>query len=119
MFYLPIYLQSIHGQSAIMSGVNNLPYVAFFAAGTALSGFIITKTGLLQPLQLASALLSTAGAALLYLVDVDSSLAQYIGPQVLLGFGIGFGNQIPMTAVQSFSKPEEVEVTTGIMLSKY
>jgi len=101
-----------------MSGVNNLPYVAFFAAGTALGGFFITRTGLLQPFQLASGLLSTAGAAVLYTIDVDSSAGRYIGPQILLGFGIGLGNQIPMTAVQSFSKPEDVESTTGIMLSK-
>lgn len=101
-----------------MSGVNNLPYVALFAAGTTLSGFLISKTGLLQPYQLASALLSTAGAALLYTLNADSSTARYIGPQLLLGFGIGLGNQIPMTAVQSFSKPEEVESNTGIMLSR-
>ncbi|KAK9782214.1 putative MFS transporter [Seiridium cardinale] len=116
IFYLPIYFQSIHGQSAIISGVNNLPYVAFFAAGTTLCGYLISKTGFIQPFYLASALLSTAGAALLYTLDVDSSLARYVGPQLLLGFGVGLGNQIPMTAVQSFSKPEDVESATGIML---
>lgn len=101
-----------------MSGVNNLPYVAFFAAGTAMGGYLITRTGHLQPFQLASGLLATAGAAVLYTVDVDSSVGRYVGPQILLGFGIGLGNQIPMTAIQSFSKPDEVEVTTGVMLSK-
>ncbi|KAL2255499.1 hypothetical protein VTK26DRAFT_3231 [Humicola hyalothermophila] len=38
LFYLPIYFQSIHGQSAIASGVNSLPFMAFFAAGSMLSG---------------------------------------------------------------------------------
>jgi hypothetical protein len=118
IFYLPIYFQSIHGQSAILSGLNNLPYVAFFAAGTALAGFGVTRTKLLQPFQLASGLLATAGAAVLWTLDVDSSVGRYVGPQILLGFGIGLGNQIPMTAVQSFSKPDEVESTTSIMLSK-
>lgn len=98
--------------------MNNLPYVAFFAVGTGLGGFCISKTKLLQPFQLASGLLSTAGAAVLWTLDVDSSVGRYVGPQILLGFGIGVGNQIPMTAVQSFSKPDEVESTTGIMLSK-
>ncbi|KAJ7362409.1 putative MFS transporter [Mycena albidolilacea] len=116
MFYLPIYFQSIHGQSAITSGVNNLPFLAMFATGAMFSGFLVGKTRLLQPYELISGLLATAGAALLYTLDVHSSKARYIGSQVLVGFGIGLGNQIPMTALQSFSRPEDVASTTGIML---
>ncbi|KAH6984361.1 putative MFS transporter [Ilyonectria sp. MPI-CAGE-AT-0026] len=116
IFYLPIYFQSIHGQSAIMSGVNSIPFLAFFALGAMVSGAAIGKTRHLQPYQLLSALLMTAGAALLYTMVVDSSQARYIGPQVLFGFGLGLGNQIPMTAVQGFSKPENVANSTGIML---
>ncbi len=100
------------------SGVNSLPFLAFFALGAMVSGALIGKTRLLQPYQLTSALLMTAGMALLYTLDVDSSQARYIGPQVLFGFGLGLGNQIPMTAVQGFSKPEDVANSTGIMLSK-
>ncbi|KAF2813563.1 MFS gliotoxin efflux transporter glia [Mytilinidion resinicola] len=116
IFYLPIYFQSIHGQSAITSGVNSLPFLAFFALGAMVSGAVIGKTGFLQPYQLISALLMVAGTALLYTMDVDSSKARYIGPQVLFGFGLGLGNQIPMTAVQGFSKPEDVANSTGVML---
>ncbi|KAJ7871737.1 putative MFS transporter [Mycena leptocephala] len=116
LFYLPIYFQSIHGQSAITSGVNNLPFMAFFAVGTMLSGVLIGKTRLLQPYELIGGLLATAGAALLYTLDTDSSKARYLGSQILFGFGIGLGSQVPMTAAQSFSKPEDVAPTTGIML---
>ena len=93
--------------------------MAFFALGSLLSGFLIGKTRLLQPYELTSGLLATAGAALLYTLDIDSSKARYIGPQVLLGIGIGLGNQVPMTALQSFSRPEDVASTTGVMLSLY
>ncbi|GAQ11442.1 putative HC-toxin efflux carrier TOXA [Aspergillus lentulus] len=116
LFYLPIYFQSIHGQSAIASGVNSLPFMAFFAAGSMLSGFLIGKTRFLQPYEFASGVLATVGAALLYTLDVDSSKARYIGPQVIFGIGIGLGNQVPMTALQSFSKPEHIAPTTGVML---
>lgn len=118
LFYLPIYFQSIHGQSAIRSGVNSLPFLGFFAFGAMLSGGLVGKTRLLQPYQLASALVMTAGMALFYTLEVDSSQARYIGPQVLLGFGLGLGSQVPMTAVQGFSKSEDVAPATGIMLSK-
>lgn len=96
--------------------MNTIPFVALFAVGSVVSGIVASKTGLLQPLQLASGVLSTAGAALLYTLGVDSGAARYIGPQLLLGFGIGLGNQIPMTAYQFFSAPTEVQTNTGIML---
>lgn len=119
MFYLPIYFQSIHGESAIMSGVYTLPFLAFFALGALVSGAAVGKTRHLQPFQLASALLVTAAMALFYTMDIDASKARYIGPQVLFGFGQGLGSQIPMTAVQGFAKPEDVANSTGIMLSEY
>nr|AHV78251.1 ResE [Sarocladium zeae] len=116
MFYLPIYFQSIHGFSAVKSGVCTLPFLAFFSLGAVVSGGLIGKTRYLQPYQLTSTLLMTAGMALFYTMDVDTSSARYFGPQILFGFGLGLGNQIPMTAVQGFSKPEDVANSTGIML---
>jgi MFS transporter, DHA2 family, glioxin efflux transporter len=119
MFYLPIYFQSIHGQSAITSGVNTLPFLAFFALGAMLSGAAVGKTRRVQPVLLASALLMTAGTALFHTLDVDSSKARYIGPQILFGVGFGLGSQVPMMAVQGFSKPEDMANSTGIMISEY
>ncbi|KAJ7895197.1 putative MFS transporter [Mycena olivaceomarginata] len=116
LFYLPIYFQSIHGQSAITSGVNSLPFMATFAAGAMLSGALVGKTRFLQPYELLSAVLATAGAAILYTLDLDSSKARYVGAQILVGLGIGLGNQIPMTALQGFSNAEDVPSTTGIIL---
>jgi hypothetical protein len=119
MFYLPIYFQSIQAQSAVTSGVNTLPFLAFFALGAMVSGGAIGKTRYTQPYELAGALIMTAGMALIYILDVDSPKAKYIGAEVLFGFGIGLCNQVPMTAVQGFSKPDEVASATGIMVSKY
>ncbi|CAI7574023.1 unnamed protein product [Penicillium glandicola] len=116
LFYLPIYFQSIHGQSAIISGVNTLPFLAFFALGAIVSGGVIGKTRYTQPYELLGALIMTAGVALIYILDVGSSKAMYIGAEVLFGFGIGICNQIPMTAVQGFSKHEDVSSATGIMV---
>ncbi|KAL5044198.1 hypothetical protein BDW71DRAFT_216009 [Aspergillus fruticulosus] len=116
MFYLPIYFQSIHGQSAVKSGVNTLPFLAFFAVGAVVSGAVIGKTRYTQPYELLGALIMTAGMALIYILDVDSSRAMYIGAEVLFGFGVGICNQIPMTAVQGFSKLEDVSSATGIMI---
>ncbi|KAF1936743.1 MFS general substrate transporter [Clathrospora elynae] len=116
IFYLPIHFQSVHSMSAIKSGFYLLPFLVFFALGAVASGAIIGKTRYLQPYELLSGLLSTAGMALLYTLEVDSSLARYVGPQVLFGFGLGFGNQIPMTAVQGHSNPEDMASSSGLIL---
>lgn len=68
--------------------------------------------------QLTSTLLMTAGMALLYQFDIDTPKSWYIGAQVLFGFGVGFGNQVPVTAVQGLSKPEDVPSSTALIFSK-
>ncbi|KAL4733577.1 major facilitator superfamily domain-containing protein [Aspergillus similis] len=119
MFYLPIYFQSIHGQSAVKSGVNTLPFLALFAVRAVVSGAFIGKTHYTQPYELLGALIMTAGMALIYTLDVDSPQAMYLGAEVLSGFGVGICSQIPMTAVQGFSQPEDVSSATGIMCVKH
>lgn len=116
LFYLPIYFQSTKGQSAITSGVNSLPFMAFFALGSMLSGFLIGKTRHFQPFMLLSGLLTTAGTALLYTIEVGSSKGRYIGSEVIVGFGIGIGCQIPLVVLQNFSKSEDIASITGIVL---
>ncbi|KAL5316077.1 hypothetical protein ACEPPN_016954 [Leptodophora sp. 'Broadleaf-Isolate-01'] len=105
-------------QTAIASGVNTLPFIAFFALGSMMSGGIIGKTRVFQPFLLVGGLLATVGAALLYTVDLNSSKARYLGPQVVFGFGIGLGCQVPMMALQSFSPPEDVASVTSIIVTQ-
>ncbi|PCG97155.1 Major facilitator superfamily domain, general substrate transporter [Penicillium occitanis (nom. inval.)] len=117
LFYLPIYFQSVHNQSAIASGVNTLPFIALFALGSMMAGTIVGKTRIFQPILLISGLLATIGAALLYTVDLDSSKARYLGPQVIFGFGIGLGCQVPLMALQSFTPAEDIASVTSIIVT--
>ncbi|KAM0814766.1 hypothetical protein AB5N19_00557 [Seiridium cardinale] len=41
--------------------------------------------------------------------------AWYIGAQIPLGFGVGLANQVPITTLQSFAKPEDLASTMGIV----
>lgn len=118
LFYLPIYFQSVKGDSAIMSGVYTLPFVCFYALGSFLSGLWISKTRLPIAAEIVSPLLALIGAILFEQMDIDTSKAWYVGAQIPFGFGIGLGNQVPVTALQSFSKPAEVAATMGIIFSQ-
>jgi hypothetical protein len=118
MFYLPLYFQSVKGDSAIMSGVYTLPFVCFYTVGSMLSGAWIGKTRLPIIIEIASPLLALIGAVLFYEMDVNTSKAWYIGAQIPIGFGVGLGNQAPVTVLQAFAKPTEVAATVGIIFSK-
>lgn len=118
LFYLPIYFQSIKGDTAIMSGVYTLPFVCFYATGCFLSGAWIGKTRLPIVAEIVSPLLALVGAIILYEMDINTSKAWYVGAQIPFGLGIGLGNQVPVTALQSFSKPEHVAATMGIIFSQ-
>ncbi|KAJ4389518.1 hypothetical protein N0V93_006988 [Gnomoniopsis smithogilvyi] len=117
LFYLPIYFQSVKGDSAIMSGVYTLPFVCFYALGSFLSGLWISKSRLPIAAEIVSPLLALIGAILFEQMDIDTAKAWYVGAQIPFGFGIGLGNQVPVTALQSFSKPEEVAATMGIIFT--
>ncbi|KAL1874403.1 hypothetical protein VTK73DRAFT_329 [Phialemonium thermophilum] len=117
LFYLPLYFQSVKGDSAIMSGVYTLPFVSFYALGSFLSGVWISKTRLPIAAEIASPLLALIGTVLFYRMDSDASKAWYIGAQIPCGFGIGLGNQVPVTALQAFAKPAEVAATMGIIFT--
>lgn len=93
--------------------------MAFFASATALSGDLVGRTRFLMPFELVSGLLATAGAALLYTMDASSPTARYVGAQVLIGFGVGLGNQIPMTTVESFTPPADIATITGVIISRF
>lgn len=101
-----------------MSGVYSLPFMAFYTLGAIISGILVGKTRLLQPIELVSGLLAVLGAALIYCIDVGTPKAWWIGAQVPFGLGIGLGNQVPVTALQGFATPETVAAMMGVAFSK-
>lgn len=84
-----------------------------------MSGAAVGATRQLKPFQLAAALISILGAALIYTLDIDSSKAWYFGAQIPAGFGFGLACQIPVMAAQGFSKPKHVAAVTGAILGEY
>jgi hypothetical protein len=118
MFYLPLYFQSVKGDSAIMSGVYTLPFVCFYTVGSLLSGAWIGKTRLPIAIEIVSPLLALIGAVLFYEMEVNTSKAWYVGAQIPFGLGVGLGNQAPVTALQANAKPTEVVATVGIIFSE-
>lgn len=101
LYFLPIYFQVIDNVSPIESGVRNLPLIIAITLATICSGLGVTVTARPMPFMLASGILSSIGVGLLYTLDIGSSHSKWIGYQVLAGFGLGLGFQVPVSAVQA------------------
>ncbi|KAF7540362.1 hypothetical protein G7Z17_g12234 [Cylindrodendrum hubeiense] len=116
IYFIPIYFQSVHGSSPIMSGVRNLPFIIAATIATIISGALISATGRYQPVLIGGSAFSVVGGATLYLLEVDSPMAKWIGYQVVAGAGWGLAFQVPMIAVQGSTSDKDMSSATGILL---
>lgn len=116
VYYLPIYFQSIDNASPVSSGVRNLPLIISFTIATIISGGIITFTGYATPIKIVGAAIAVIGSGLLYNLEIDTKTGEWIGYQIVGGFGWGLIAQIPIITVQATASPKDMATTTAIML---
>lgn len=102
IYYLPIEYQAVKGSSATKSGIDILPFMLTVVGGTMIAGTITTLTGnywwamIVPPM-----VLVPIGAGLFRTTDAYTSRGKLAGLQILIGFGLGFGLQQGMMAIQA------------------
>ena len=88
-YWLPIYFQSVKGYSPAIAGVCLLPSILSQLVGAILSGRIVNKIGFYIPPTLFSAVLMAVGYGLISTFRPGTSMGEWIGYQILFGFGRG------------------------------
>ncbi|KAM0743392.1 hypothetical protein ACQRIT_003569 [Beauveria bassiana] len=116
LYYLPIYFQSVFGTNPMMSGVYNLPFIIAVTISTISSGIVVSATGYYQPLLLGGGAVATVGCGLLYLLDINTNTASWIGYQIVAGLGWGTAFQIPMIAIQGSVPASHLASATAMLL---
>lgn len=116
VYYLPIFFQSVRGSSAMTSGIQLLPLMLATVVSSVLSGILVTVFGYYTPFLIGSTALASIGAGLITLYSIDIPNGKWIGYQILLGAGVGAGFQIPLTAVQTILKPEDIPQGTAAVM---
>ncbi|KAK6082380.1 major facilitator superfamily transporter [Seiridium cupressi] len=116
LYNLPQYFQVINGVTPTFSGIRNLPMIFTTAFSALPSGALLGRSGHYQPFLIFGSAMITLGAGLIYTLDQDSSIGKIIGYQIIVGVGIGSSIQVPVTAAQAFSKPEDIAVVTAVIL---
>ena len=90
VFLLSLYLQTVHGYSAVRTGVAYLPLTATFFGVNIFSGWLVARTGARLPMVF-GALIDAAGFALFLLLGASSSYWLMLPAFALLPGGMGLG----------------------------
>ena len=115
-YYLSIWFQAIDGVDALQSGIRSIPFVLALVVSSILAGIFVSKVGYYSPCIISCSILMSIGAGMLTTLHVGSSSSEWIGYQVLAGFGMGLGMQQPSMAAQVVLAPEDVPVGASLMI---
>ncbi|KAA8577328.1 hypothetical protein EYC84_007294 [Monilinia fructicola] len=116
IYYLPIWFQAVKGDSAVKSGISNIPMVLTLVIVSIISGVGVTTIGYYAPLMIVSSVIAAIGIGLLTTFKPDTNHAAWIGYQCLAGIGIGFGMQQPLIAVQTVLDISQVPTGTSVII---
>lgn len=113
LFFISLYLQSVHGYSAVQAGVRTLPLTLLFVVSSPISGYLTGRFGPRVPITLGLLAVAVAMVALLAL-DTDSSYTVLWPPMVGLGIGIGLVVVASTEAIVGNTPPELAGVAGGM-----
>ena len=102
--------------SAVQSGIDNLALILAQVVAVVLSGALVTKLGYVNPFMIAAPLFMAVGAGLTTTFSLATPSAQWIGYQIILGFGTGLGFQQPIIAVQAVLPLSDVPIGTSFVI---
>ncbi|KAJ8069664.1 hypothetical protein OCU04_000096 [Sclerotinia nivalis] len=116
IYYLPIWFQAVKGDSAVKSGISNIPMVLTLVVVSIISGVGVTTIGYYAPFMIVSSVIAAIGIGLLTTFKPDTNHAAWIGYQCLAGIGIGFGMQQPLIACQTVLDISQVPTGTSVII---
>jgi EmrB/QacA subfamily drug resistance transporter len=111
--YIPIFMQTVLGQSATNSGLQLLPMMAGIVFGSIGSGQLTSRTGKTRVIGLIG--LTIAGIALVLLSHLTSSTSITTISWDMFLLGIGIGPSLPLMPLiaQNLFTPRDIGVVTG------
>lgn len=116
VYYLPLWFQAIKGNSAFDSGIHLLPQVLALVVSSILTGVFTSRVGYYTPFLIFGICVTAVGAGLITTLGVDATMGQWIGYQILYGWGFGACAQAPNMAAQTVLPRDEVSIGASLML---
>jgi MFS transporter, DHA2 family, methylenomycin A resistance protein len=116
VFLLSLYLQRVHGYSALRTGLAYLPLTATFFGVNIFSGWLVGKVGARLPM-VSGALIDAAGFGLFLLLGAASPYLLMLPAFALLPCGMGLGVPAMTTTVLSAVEKEASGTASGVLNS--
>ncbi|KAJ5964051.1 MFS general substrate transporter [Penicillium vulpinum] len=116
VYFLPIWFQSIKGNTAVESGIRLLPMMLSMVVGSIGGGITNSKIGYYTPLAIIGSCIMSVGAGLLTTFQMDTSEGKWIGYQIVYGVGLGLCFQVPNLAAQTILPKPDVPFGLALML---
>lgn len=113
LFFISLYLQSVHGYSAVGAGVRTLPLTLLFVISSPISGWLTGRFGPRVPIMIGLLAVGVSMVALLAL-ESDSSYSVLWPPMVGLGIGIGLVVVASTEAIVGNTPPSLAGVAGGM-----
>ncbi|GKT82243.1 MFS multidrug transporter [Colletotrichum tofieldiae] len=110
IYLLPLYFQTVQGASPAQSGVNILPSILSQLAFAYGGGLLVGKFGFYLPWAAGGTAVTIIASGLFTTLTPTTSIAQWVGYQVLTGAGRGVVLQLPSIAVQANLPPEQISM---------
>lgn len=115
LYYLPIYFQSVYGNSPIGSGVKMLALIIPLTFTAVAQGILLSKIGIVPLFWIIGGALATVGCGLFYTMDAHTTTGKWIGYQIIVGFTTGLTFQVALSNAQVHAKPEDMSQVTAIL----
>jgi hypothetical protein len=115
LYYLTIWFQAAKGDSAIHSGVSTIPLVLSMVILAIPNAIFTQKVGYYVPALLLAPVFCATGAGLLSTLTPSSNHNQWLGYQILFGFGLGLGFQTSTLVPQTVLSRADVPLGMAMM----
>lgn len=115
IYYVPIWFQAIKETSAVESGIRSLPMIMGLVIMSIASGILVTVIGYYTPWMILSSIMMSIGVGLMSTWTVGTGHQQWIGYQIIYGFGVGFGMQQSLMAAQTVLDLQDVPIGTSVI----
>lgn len=116
IYFIPTFFQFTRGDSALDAGVRLLPFIVVMVVFIIVNGSLMGRLGYYTPWFTTGGLLALTGAALMYTVRADTSLARIYGYTVVLGSGVGMWLQASLSVAQAVVAPGDVPAAVGLVM---
>src|SRR5947209_8767012 len=113
IFFLPVFVQGVVGNSVTNSGAILVPMLVAMIVTSVAGGQLISRTGRYKALLLGGLAVMGAGYYLLSTFNVSTTNQQVIIAMVLLGLGLGLCMQTYVLIVQNSVSREDMAVATS------